>query len=85
MAEEITIWDKEEVIDRIPINERGEIIRVARVKRGGADYIDVRRYYRSRETGNLLPGKGIAIPAAFAKAVAEAVLKSITEAGEDRP
>lgn len=74
-----TFWDEEEVVEHVPINERGEQIRIAKVAKNGVEYIDVRRYYKSRETGNLLPGKGIAIPAAFAKAVAEAVLKSMTE------
>lgn len=76
---EKTFWDREEVVQRIPVGERGELIRIAKVAKNGVDYIDVRRFYKSRETGNLLPGKGIAIPADFAKEVAEAVLKAQSE------
>ena len=74
-----TFWDKEEVVEHVPINERGEQIRIAKVAKNGVEYIDVRRYYKSRETGNLLPGKGIAIPAAFAKVVAESILRSVSK------
>lgn len=74
-------WDTQRVIEDISKGSRGEIIRVSRVTKGRHSYVDVRNWFLSQETGELLPGKGIAIPVD----VADRVLGAAYTAAEPAP
>lgn len=54
-------WDQYKVVDEMLRSEKGDVIRVARAKLNGKDYVDVRNFYLDK-TDELRPGKGIAIP-----------------------
>ncbi len=70
-------WDYEGEPVIIQKNDRGDEIRVRKVKKGHSVYTDVRTYYVDKE-GNLCPGKGIAIPDDLADEVAQAIF-SVSE------
>lgn len=69
-------WDEVVGTEEVQKNDRGDVIKVSRVRRGRSWYVDVRTWYRAKESGELLPGKGIAIPEDLADEVAELILRS---------
>ncbi|OUM93143.1 MAG: hypothetical protein BAA04_13405 [Firmicutes bacterium ZCTH02-B6] len=73
-----TFWDAEDLIGQVAKNDRGEVIQVRRTEKSGRAYVDVRVFYPGND-GELLPGKGIALPADLADEVAGLILQA-TEA-----
>ena len=71
-------WDEELPAIVIPRDDRGGQIQVKRVRMKGKWYVDVRGWYVDRGTGDLRPGKGIAIPDDLADEVAEAIIETGT-------
>lgn len=69
-----SFWDEEREPHVISKNDRGDEIHVRRVRRGRSWYCDVRNFYRDKETGEMRPAKGIAIPNDLADEVAEAII-----------
>lgn len=70
-----SFWDAEDVIGQVVKNERGEVIQVRRTEKSGRAYVDVRVFYPG-SNGDLLPGKGIALPADLADEVAGLILQA---------
>lgn len=67
-------WDKEEEVFSISKNDRGEEIKVKKVKKGNKKYVDVRTFYP--KDGVMMPGKGVSIPDDLADEIAKAITKS---------
>lgn len=74
-------WDSQQVIEDVRKGNRGEVIRISRVTKGRHTYVDVRNWFVNQETGELTPGKGIAIPVD----VADQVLNAASSAVEPTP
>lgn len=68
-------WDKEFGEELFDKNIKGDVIKVKSVSKGKNNYIDVRTYYVDKETGDLMPGKGITLHEEIADDVANAILK----------
>lgn len=75
MAKTNSFWDEEynEVV--LEKNIKGDEIHIKSVRKGKNNYIDVRTFYHDRETGEMLPGKGITLHEEIADDVANAILK----------
>ncbi|MDA8146693.1 MAG: transcriptional coactivator p15/PC4 family protein [Thermaerobacter sp.] len=61
-----SFWDEEELVGSVPKGR--EEVQVRRVAKGGRRYLDLRSFYPGAN-GQLLPGKGIALPTEVAPAV----------------
>ena len=74
-------WDKESR-DHVTIDlgSTGEI-RVKRVVMGTRESIDIRRWYPNRDTGELLPGKGVLVP--LEDSIPEEVAQAIATVSDD--
>lgn len=68
-------WDVEDLVGQVTKNERGEVIQVRRTEKSGRAYVDVRVFYPGSD-GEMLPGKGIALPAELADEVAGLILQA---------
>jgi len=68
-------WEAEHLIGQVVKNDRGEVIQVRRTEKSGRTYVDVRVFYPGSD-GELLPGKGIALPADLADEVAGLILQA---------
>lgn len=69
-------WDKEELVAEIGKNEKGDVIKIQKVEKSGKQYVDVRTFYVDKNSGELMPGKGISIPSDLADEVANDILQS---------
>ena len=72
MAE--AFWDKEVEIATYPKNNRGEEIKIKKVKKGNKTYVDVRTFYM--QDGVQKPGKGVSIPDDLADEIAQSIIES---------
>ena len=54
-------WDKYDVVAEIERMDKDDVIRVASAELKGKNYVDVRNFWRNKNTDELAPGKGIAI------------------------
>ncbi|HHW10499.1 MAG TPA: hypothetical protein GXX29_11030 [Firmicutes bacterium] len=78
MAE--TFWDSEKPIAEIQKNDKGEVIAVKLVSKSNRRYVDVRHFYLNK-SGELAPGKGIALPLDLADEVAQKIMEATQAAG----
>lgn len=62
-------WDKYDVVAEIERMDKDDVIRVASAELKGKNYVDVRNFWLNKNTDELAPGKGIAIPTAEAMPV----------------
>lgn len=67
-------WDAEELLEEIPKNEKGDVIRIKSTEKKGKKYIDIRTWYQ--DGPDMKPGKGISIPDDLVDEVALVMLKS---------
>lgn len=75
-----SFWDETILVSELPKNDKGDVIRVQRVRKRKAWYVDVRTFYV--KNGELLPGKGISIPDDLADEVGLAVVESSENGGD---
>jgi hypothetical protein len=77
-------WDFKHEFASVGKNDRGDVIKIVYAVKGRNEYIDVRTFYTDRHTGELMPGKGIAIPADLADEVANQILEATAQVDKVR-
>jgi hypothetical protein len=74
-------WDSETPIAELKKNNRGEVIAVKLVSKGSRRFVDVRNFYINA-SGELAPGKGIALPLDLAGEVASHIMTAVERADQ---
>jgi predicted DNA binding protein len=75
-TEQTGFYDNEVLITEIPKNDKGDVIRIKKVKLKKTVYVEIRHWYVNKDSQNLLPSKGILIPDDLVDEVATHLLSS---------